>query len=92
MEEDDATKINGVSYTTLEKIPFDFKYGFYQSCQGRILIGGGDENLKVVELDGIDWMEDHPPLNVERWNAASVYHAAAKSLIVAGGSKGYFSM
>ena len=92
MDEDDATKINDVSYTSLGNIPFKFTVGFYQSCQGRIIIGDRFHK-NVVELDGIDWVEDLPSLNVTRFNGVSFYHSTSKSLIIAGGlNEGYWNV
>ena len=88
MDEGDPTKINSVSYKSLANIPFASKNGFYQSCEGRILIGSDLYSNKMAELDGIDWMEDLPSMKYNREEAASVYHSATKSLIVAGGWDG----
>ena len=80
MDKQDASKINGVSYTDLANIPFQYSEGFYQSCQGRIVFGSGLDSNKVAELDGIDWMEDIPSLNVQRYQTASVYLPDSKTL------------
>ena len=88
MDKEDSTKINSVSYTSLANISFASRNGFYQSCEGRILIGSDLYSNKVAQLDGIDWMEDLPSMNYNREEAASVYHSSTKSLIVAGGWNG----
>ena len=78
-------KIVSVSHSSLPRIPFKYSSGFYEFCQGRLIIGGGDYTNQVAELDGIDFMDDLPSTKIQREDAAAVYHSGNKTLIVSGG-------
>ena len=84
-EKDNSTKISEVALSSLGNIPFNFEYGFYESCEGRLIIGGGSKNNQVAELDGVEWMDDLPSTKIQRYGAASVYHSGTQTLIVSGG-------
>ena len=78
-------KIVNVSHSSLPRIPFKHRCGFYESCEGRLIIGGGQWRNQVYELDGIDFMDDLPSTKMHRELAAAVYHSGRKILIVSGG-------
>ena len=78
-------KIVNVSFSSLQRIPFKYSAGFFESCQGRLIIGGGLHTNQVAELDGIDFMVDLPSAKIQREGAASVYLSGRKTLIVSGG-------
>ena len=82
---DNPAKIVNVSHSSLPRIPFEYYLGFYESCQGRLIIGSGDRSLQIYELDGIDFMDDLPSTKIQRVDAAAVYHSGNKTLIMSGG-------
>ena len=79
---DDPAKILNVSYSSLPRMPFRYSKGFYEFCQGRLIIGGGEKSNGIAELDGIDFMDDLPSTMIRRQWAASVYHPGSKTLIL----------
>ena len=81
----DPAKITQVKYSSLAKIPFKFNDGFYESVEGRPIIGSGVYSHEVAELDGNDWINDLPLTKIQRNGAAAIYHSDSKSLIVSGG-------
>ena len=83
-EEENHGKIAEVTYSSVADIPahMDGVYlGFAASCEGRQVLGGGFSK-KIIELDGVEWMDDFPEFNYQRFHAASVYHPEIKRLIL----------
>jgi len=81
------SQIVDITYISIAKIPYKFKSGWYATCQGRAIIGGGEHGNQTVELDGISWNADLPSTKVQRWESAFLYHQETGNLIVAGGRR-----
>ena len=82
---DNPATIVNVTHSSLPRIPFKYSGGFFESCQGRLIIGGGYYTNQVAELDGIDFMDDLPSTKIQREVAAAVYHSYSQTLMVLGG-------